>query len=162
TVTVNITDAGPQTSQFGTASTTEDATTTVSTTTSTEDSGDTVKLSDYSNSTPLDHSDAVTYNGDGTFTYDPTNASYFETLPVGFTTATFTYAVTAHPLHAALPTSTVTVNITDAGPQTSQFGTASTTEDATTTVSTTTSTEDSGDTVKLSDYSTSEIGRAHV
>src|SRR4029077_1230478 len=77
TVTVNITDAGPQ-AQDVVATTDEDHATTVTAQATTEDAGDTISLvTGYSADALSADGATFTYNGDGTFNYDPTNASYF-------------------------------------------------------------------------------------
>src|SRR5438309_1475374 len=90
---------------------------------------------------------AISYNGDGTFTYDPTAASYFETQPVGSSTDTFTYTVTDNHGVTASATATVTVNITDRSEERRVGKDATTDEDPNPSDNTTPSVEDGGDAV---------------
>src|ERR1019366_4853187 len=148
-VVVTITDSGPISSAAG--STTEDLVTATVTATTSVDGGDTLdsvnKTTGYVLSSATSTLGAsVSYNvGAGTFTYDPTAATSFETMTNGSSIAdTFTYTVTDNHGVSALATGSVVVTITDSGPVSRAAG--STNEDATTTVTATTSV-DGGDTL---------------
>src|SRR5260370_595966 len=76
----------------------------------------------------------VTNNTNGTFSYNPTASTVFETMANGTsTTDTFTYTVTDNHGVTASATASVVVTITDAGPVAGSAS-GSTNEDASTTV----------------------------
>ena len=98
------------------AATNEDASTIVTAIAVTEGAGDTISLATgYAADATSLHGAAITYNGNGTFTYDPNGAAYFEGLVNGaVVTDTFNYTVTDNHGVTSTAVATVTVTITDA------------------------------------------------
>ena len=135
---VSITDSGPVSSASG--HTNEDASTLVTATTTVDggDSGDSVNLATgyvLSSSTST-HGASVSYNNNGTFTYNPSGAASSRRSGNGTpATDTFTYTVTDNHGVSAIATGTVVVSITDSGPVSSASG--ATNEDASTLVTAT-------------------------
>src|SRR6185437_10912937 len=154
------TDAGPV-AQNVVATTDEDHSTVVTAQATVEDAGDSISLATgYSADALSAHGAAISYNGDGTFSYDPTGAAYFETLPVGQTTDTFQYTVTDNHGVSSTATATVTVNITDAGPV-AQNVVATTDEDHSTVVTAQATVEDAGDSISLATGYSADALSAH-
>src|SRR6202030_3654347 len=113
TITVSVLDALP-TAANGTAATNEDATVTGSLTFAQGASGDGVTLLHTGTFSLADHA-TVTLNANGTFTYDPTPVSAFETIQIGNTaTDSFTFTVTDSHGQTATATETITVSVLDA------------------------------------------------
>ena len=117
----------------------------ITTSASAEDGGDTI-VSWSAAATTADGA-TIANNSNGTFTYDPTTSTSFETLPVEHhVTDSFTYTVTDNHGISATATASVLVTITDGGP-TANAVTSATGEDASTLITTSASTKDGADTI---------------
>ena len=133
TITVSVLDS-PPTATAGSVATNEDHT--VSGTLSfhageTDDGGDGATLLNTGTTISTTDGGVVTLNANGTFTYDPTAVSAFETLPAtSSVTDSFKFTVTDSHGQTASALETITVSVLDS-PPTATAGSVATNEDHT-------------------------------
>src|SRR4029077_12273133 len=139
-----VTDTGPTVAALSGA-TNEDTASTLTVSAHGEDAGDSITA--YAVAATSADGAAVTNNGNGSFTYNPSGESAFETLRGGQTaTDTSLYTVTDNHGVSKTATATVNVTVTDTGPTVAALSGA-TNEDTASTLTVSAHGEDAGDSI---------------